>query len=306
MKIFILMKAISIILVTYNSSAHIESCLDSIFNQNFDDYEVIVIDNASTDDTKSLIRAKYRDVTLLDNSDNFGPCYARNQGIAEAGGKFILCLDHDVKLLSNFLENMRETIESQDTIGAVGAKILRANSKTIYSTGIYLSYLWRFYDIGSGREDGPEFREKKYVFGVCAAAAIYRREALEAIKQGEEYFDEDFFYFLEDVDISWRMRKKGWHLMYEPDAECLHIGGRSRKKDKISQYLCMRNRYLLIMKNESPRGLSRCLIVFFIYDLWRALFMLIINNKYLLKANFEVIKLLPRMFKKRKMVSLKN
>jgi len=299
MKIFILMKAISIILVTFNSSTHIESCLDSIFNQSFKDYEVIVIDNASTDETKSLLKAKYRDVTLLENSENFGPCHARNQGITKASGKFILCLDHDVKLLNNFLENMRKAIESQDTIGAAGAKILMVNAKTIYSTGIYPSYLWRFYDIGSGREDGPGFREKKYVFGVSAAAVIYRREALETIKQNEEYFDEDFFYFFEDVDVSWRIKKRGWHLIYAPDAECLHISGRSRNKDKISQYLCMRNRYLLIMKNESSRGLLRCLIVFFIYDLWRDLFMLIVNPKYFLKAAFEVIKLLPRMFKKR-------
>lgn len=306
MKIFILMKAISIILVTYNASAHIESCLDSIFNQSFKNYEVIVIDNASTDETKSLIKAQYHDVILLENSENFGPCHARNQGIAQASGKFILCLDHDIKLLNNFLENMCKAIESQGTIGAVGAKILMVNAKTIYSIGIYPSYLWRFYDMGSGREDGPGLREKKYVFGVSAAAAIYRKEALETIKQGEEYFDEDFFYFFEDVDISWRMKKKGWHLMYTPDAECLHTSGRSRNKDKISQYLCMRNRYLLILKNETLFGSLKLFIIFLGYDVWRNLFMLIVNPEYFLKAVFEVIKLLPKMFKKRKMALLKN
>ena len=300
------MKAISIILVTFNSSTHIESCLDSIFNQSFKDYEVIVIDNASTDETKSLLKAKYRDVTLLENSENFGPCHARNQGITKASGKFILCLDHDVKLLNNFLENMRKAIESQDTIGAAGAKILMVNAKTIYSTGIYPSYLWRFYDIGSGREDGPGFREKKYVFGVSAAAAIYRREALEAIKQNGEYFDEDFFYFFEDVDLSWRIQKKGWRILYYPDAVCFHKAGRSRNKDKISQYFCFRNRYLLLAKNESMLGIFRFPVIFLTYDLWRNLYMLIVNPKYFLKAAFEVMKLLPRMFKKRKMALLKN
>lgn len=83
-----------------------------------------------------------------------------------------------------------------------------ANANTIYSAGICPSFLWRFYDTGSGKEDSLEFGEKRYVFGISAAAAIYRREARESIKQGKEYFDEDFFHLFDDVDVSWRMQKK--------------------------------------------------------------------------------------------------
>lgn len=294
------MKAISVILVTYNSSQCVESCLDSVFSQDFKDYEVIAIDNASTDGTKSIIKNRYPNIRLVENPNNLGPCYARNQGIAKADGKFILCLDDDVKLLNNFLQNIYQAIESRDNLGAVGAKILLPDAKTIYSTGIHLSYLWRFYDIGSGKKDSFEFKDKKYVFGVSSAAAIYRREALEAIKQGEEYFDEDLFHLFDDVDVSWRMQKKGWQMMYAPDAQCLHTGGRSRNKDKISQYLSMRNRYLVILKNESPAGLLRFPIAFFAYDLWRNLFMLIVNPKYFAKASLEIIKLAPKMLKKRR------
>lgn len=294
------MNKASIVIVTYNSSPYIEPCLDSILTQGFKDYEVIVIDNASKDATKSILRAKYPNVVLIENPKNFGTCKARNQGIAKAKGKFILCLDHDVRLVGNFLADIYNTIGSQDNLGAVGPKILMRDGKTVYSRGVRLSYLRRFHDIGSGKTDEAKLEQKKYVFGISAAAAIYRKEALESIKQGGEYFDEDFFYFLEDIDLSWRMQKKGWRILYTPQVECLHSGGRSRNKDKISQYLCMRNRYLLIMKNESLLGFLRLFIVFFVYDLWRNIFMFIINPKYFLKATLEVLKLSPKILKKRR------
>ena len=158
------MKAVSIILVTYNSSAHIESCLDSIFAQDAKDYEVIVIDNASVDKTKAIIKGKYPGILLLENSENFGPCIARNRGILEASGKFILCLDHDVKLKSDFLGNIHRAIESNNNIGAVQPKVLMSDGKTIYSTGIHLSFLRRFYDIGSGKIDKGKFNQQRYVF----------------------------------------------------------------------------------------------------------------------------------------------
>jgi len=293
------MAEISIITVTYNSGFYIEHCLDSIFSQGFKDYEIIAVDNASEDNTRSIIKTKYPDVKLIENPENAGVCKARNQGIAKAGGKFILCLDHDVRLFDNFLEKIHSAIKTTDGIGGVQAKILLADAKTIYSTGIYRSFLRRFYDIGEGKIDTGEFNKISYVFGISAAAAIYRRQALEDIKQCNQYFDEDFFYFFEDVDISWRMQKKGWRLLYNPEAVCLHAAGRSRNKDKISQYLCMRNRCLMILKNEPLSGLLSLFITFLIYDLWRNIFMLVINPKYFFKAHLGVLRLSARMFRKR-------
>lgn len=293
------MAAISIIIVSYNSQENIIACLGSIFAQGFKDYEAIVVDNLSKDSAKTIIKNTYPTVLLIENPENFGACYARNQGIAKASGRFILCLDQDVTLLPGFLENAHKTIESNACIGAVGPKILMSDSDTIYSSGIHFSYFRRAYDIGSGRLDSKISGENKYVFGVSAAAALYRREALESIRQGREYFDEDFFYFFEDVDLSWRLQNKGWRQLYCPQAVCLHRAGRSRNKDSVSQYYCFRNRYLMIIKNESFFGFLRFVIVFFLYDLWRNLFMLLFNPKYFLKACYEIARLFPRMLKKR-------
>jgi len=292
------MADISIILVTYNSKDYIELCLDSIFAQGFKDYEVVVIDNGSEDDTPSIIKDKYREVILIENARNLGVCKARNQGILKAIGEFVLCLDPDVTLREDFLEKGYEAIKSDSNVGVVQPKILMEGGKTIYSSGIYRSWLWRFYDIGSGKIDNDKDYQR-YIFGACAAAAFYRREALEAIRHYGEYFDEDFFYFFEDADVSWRLQHSRWRVLYAPDAVCTHSAGRSRKKDKVSQYLCLRNRCLVLIKNEPFLGLLKAPLVFLTYDLWRDLFMLITNPGYFIQASREIIRLTPRMLQKR-------
>lgn len=294
------MKIISIILVAYNPNTYIESCLNSIFNQGFKDYEVIAIDNTPNGEAAAFIRNRYPDVALIENHKNVGPCRARNQGIAKTEGEFILCLDDDVILDDDFLINIYKAIKSDRRLSAIQPKILMSDRKTIYSTGIYSSFSRRFYDIGSGIIDNGRFSQKRYVFGASCAAVFYRRESLETIRQGREYFDEDLFYLFEDIDLSWRLRRIGWRILYYPDATCFHKSGASRNKDKLSQYLCFRNRYLLLAKNESFAGFLQLPIVFFVYDLWRNLFMLITNPRYFLKASYEVIRLMPKMFKKRR------
>jgi GT2 family glycosyltransferase len=293
------MREISIILVTHNSSGQIADCLDSIIAQEFKDCELIVVDNASQDNTKQILRNNNLDITLIENLKNYGYSKALNQGIARAIGKFILCLNDDIKLSNNFLKNIHKAIENQKGVAAVQPKVFKADGKVIDTTGIFLSFLRRFYDVGAGRFDGAEFSRPKSVFGACDAAALYRKEALETIRQGEEYFDEDFFGIVEDVDISWRLQKKGWKILYCPDATCFHSGGISRRKDKLSQFFSMRNRYLLLLKNESLFGFLRLPVIFLVYDLWRNLYMLFFNPRYFFKASSDIIKLSPKMLKKR-------
>jgi GT2 family glycosyltransferase len=293
------MKEVSIILVTYNSAAHIQYCMDSILIQELSDYELTVIDNASTDETKTILKNRYPGISFIENAQNYGYSKALNQGITKADAKFILCLNDDIKLNRDFLTNIHKAINSNDDIGAVQPKVLKPDGKTIDTTGIFLSFFRRFYDIGKGQKDGIKFAKQKYVFGASAAGVLYRKEALESVKQSDEYFDEDFFCLVEDIDLSWRMQKKGWRILYYPNAVCMHTRGISGRKDSFTQYLSMRNRYLMMLKNESLLGLFKFQIIFFIYDLWRNLYMLLINTTYFLQASYEIIRLSPKMIKKR-------
>ena len=155
-------------------------------------------------------------------------------------------------------------------------KILKNDNKTIYSCGIYLSKLRRFYDIGKGKLDNGKFSISKYVFGACSAAAFYKRRMLEEIKEGSGYFDERFFFLVEDVDLAWRAQRKGWKGMFIPQAVCHHNGDSSNVSKKMRQYLCWRNRRFLLAKC----GLNKfkLAMVCLLYDLSRSILLFITNS----------------------------
>jgi len=277
---------ISIIIVSFNSKDYIKSCLGSVFEQDYGDSEVIVIDNGSRDGTATYIKENYPRVVLIENSTNLGACAARNRGIEICRGDWVLTLDCDVILGSNFLYNAAEAIKGLSCkIGIIQPKILYADKKTIYSKGIYLSFIRRFYDIEKGRADFKNPDIDRSIFGACCAAAFYKKEMLEELRDENGYFDKRFFFLVEDVDLSWRAKRKGWKAIYKDSLECFHSGNSSAFGRKPRMYLCFRNRLLSIAKNENTLGKLKLIPVFIIYDLTRLLFLLFvfrstINNIY--------------------------
>lgn len=276
---------LSIIIATFNSRDFIPSCLSSIFAQGDGDFEVIVADNGSTDNTVNFIKEKYPGVTLIENTKNLGACKARNQAIEASAAPWILTLDCDVVLGDDFLRRILAYIEKLPRgIGALQPKILMPDKKTVYSCGIYLSALLRrFHDIGKGKRDSREFDKQKYIFGICCAAALYNRKMLQELKEPWGYFDERFFFLVEDVDLAWRAHKKGWKVMFFPQAVCYHYGNSSACNRKMRQYLCFRNRYYSIMKNDGPTKYLGKVLPLFLYDLPR-LFYLLFTNRYIYKS----------------------
>lgn len=276
------MPEISIIILTLNSISFIKSCLDSIFSQNYDDLEVIVVDNGSEDGTSSFIKKDYPQVILIENSENLGAARARNQGIEIAKGIWILTLDCDVVLKDDFFKSLMYFLNKLDTsIGMVQPKILNLDKKTLCSCGIYLSRLRRFYDIGKGKTDNGEFNTSQYIFGACSAAALYRRQMLEELREDSGYFDERFFFLVEDVDLAWRAQKKNWKALYYSETACYHIGNSSNYTKKERQYLCYRNRYYSIVKNDGFANYLKKISPILFYDLPRLLY-LIISNPYII------------------------
>ncbi len=249
------MSEISIIILTLNSISFIKSCLYSIFVQEgYQNFEIIVVDNGSKDDTVSFIKENYPQIILIENKQNLGACRARNQGIKESRGEWILTLDCDIILKKDFLFRLLNVIKDlSPQLGIIQPKILNVDRKTIYSTGIFFSSIRRFYDMDKGKKDNGKFNRSRYVFGACSAAAVYNRQMLEAIKEDTGYFDERFFFLVEDVDLAWRAQKKGWKALFYPEAVCYHNGNSSQAHKNIRQYYCFRNRYLMINKNERFR-----------------------------------------------------
>lgn len=298
------MKSISVILVSYNSSRHIESCLNSIFIQETPNIEVIVVDNGSKDDTVRIIKDKFDKIVLIYNEKNLGFSMALNQGINIATGEYILILNSDIILEKNFIKKLSiQTERLPHNIGMISPKIMRRD-KIIDSTGLFLSQLRRLYDREKGCKDEGKICLPTYVFGPCGACAIYKKEMLGDVKLDEEYFDEDFFMLVEDFDIAWRANLLGWKGWFLPEIKCFHQGGISRNKSKLAQYYTFRNRYFLLIKNESEFGLFKLFLFAWVYDLPRLIYLLFTNN-YIPKALREIRQLLPIMIKKRYLIKRK-
>lgn len=272
---------ISVIILTLNSLKFIKPCLDSILSQDVDLTEIIVVDNGSVDGTGIFIRENYPQVSLIQNKANLGAAKARNQGIQAAKGEWIFSLDCDTVLEKKFFCNIENAIKILTAgTGMIQPKILQADRKTIYSAGIFVSYLRKFCDIGKGQKDLKQFNKSKYIFGACSAAALYKKDMLDEIKQVTGYFDERFFFLFEDVDLSWRAQNQGWQALFYPDAVCYHYGNSSTTSKRIRQYLCLRNRYFTLLKNDL---LKKYILAFIFYDLPR-FFWILITNPHALRA----------------------
>ena len=249
-------------------------------DQKLEDYEIIVVDSGSSDNNLSIIsnlQKKSKKIKLIAEKDNIGLSKAYNLGISQAVGEYLFVMNHDFLVEDNSIQLLYEFIESNQSVGAVMGKIKRydfeTNKKTnlIDSCGIEFYRNRRFKDIGEGQIDGIGFTGISEIFGVSGAGALYRKEALESIKFEDEYFDEDFFMYKDDIDLSWRLRWKGWKLFSLRDVIFWHgrtSGGvnekvkgifhrtkevikNEKKKPLYIKKLSYRNQILLFLKNES-------------------------------------------------------
>ena len=259
---------ISVVIVSYNSAPLIKRCLDSVLAQRYEDKEIIVVDNGSSDKSVEFIKACYSNVTLIENATNEGAAQARNQAIVLATGEWILTLDSDAYLEKDFLlafAAFLEKTKNQRRMGIVVPKILYPDGKAIYSLGHRLTFLRRFYDVAHGKKDNGSLRRVRYVFGACAASAFYLRSMLSELGA----FDKDIFFIAEDVDLAWRARQEGWRV--SPCFDCIsyHAGNSAALDENKRKYYCIRNRLIMMFKNDSRGRLAACAIFLFIYEIAR-------------------------------------
>ncbi|MBN2468462.1 MAG: glycosyltransferase family 2 protein [Deltaproteobacteria bacterium] len=251
----------SIVIVTWNSEGHLQQCLESIGNQTYQDYEVIIVDNNSRNDVTALIYGTFPHLSVIRNKENLGFCTACNQGIRASRGEFILILNPDVVLEPDCVRELVTFLSNDARYGSVGGKLLLAingeKSTSIDSTGLFLGRDFRARDRGNLQQDRGQYNRSGGVFAVCGAAVLFRRDALEGAKVGDEYFDEDFFAYYDDLDLGWRMRLFGYENGYTPRAIAYHVRGGSGggakffQKSRALQRITLRNRYLMLVKNLS-------------------------------------------------------
>lgn len=235
---------VSVIIPNWNGAHHLPVCLDSLLAQTYRHHEVIVVDNASGDDSLEVL-ARYPTVCTLPQEHNLGFTGACNAGFRAAGGSIQVLLNNDTEVHPDWLLHVVGAFDDHPEAGIVASKMLLFDRRDILHTaGDYVTPDGLAHNRGIWHKDAGQYNRRVYVFSACGGSAAYRREMLEAIG----LLDEDYFFSFEDVDLAWRAQLAGWRCVFEPQAIVYHklkaSGG-----GKTASFYDGRNRIYTIVKN---------------------------------------------------------
>ncbi len=238
---------VSVVIPNFNGIAFLDSVLASLEGQTLSNFEVILVDNGSTDGSCSFVTANYPWVHLIELSENFGFCGAVNAGIRAAKAPYVLLLNNDTEVKEDFVEEMLAAIRRHKNAFSCGARMVQYHDRDrLDDVGNYYCALGWSFARGRGKDIHAYETEDK-IFSACAGAAIYRKKIVEKIG----YFDEEHFAYLEDTDIGYRARIYGYENWYAPKAIVYHVGsGTSGSRyNQFKTRYSSRNNIYLIYKN---------------------------------------------------------
>jgi GT2 family glycosyltransferase len=211
---------ITAIVVNYNGAEFLSECLRSLCEQTYPDLEVIVVDNASTDGSETIVPGFSPQIRLFQTGANLGYGGGINAGIKEAGGSAILALNNDIVLDRECVAHLAEALDTSPHIGMCAPRMLLPDGR-LNSTGLCISRSGAAWNRHMGQTDhGPDAPGDE-VLGPCGGAALYRKDMLDEIGS----FDESFFMYMEDVDLAVRACLAGWICRYVPAASVIHANG---------------------------------------------------------------------------------
>lgn len=242
-------KLASIILLSYNSKDDLKECIPSLIKQTYTNYEIILVDNASSDNSPEFIRNNYPDIMLIETGSNMGYPAGNNIGFDHASGEYIVVLNPDTVTDSNWLAELIKPLEENPDIALTTSKILiydepdkiNTCANTVHYTGL---------DFCRGfNEPLSSFSRPEEVGAISGCSFAIRREIFKELGG----FDPEFFLYLDDVDLSWRARLAGYKIQFIPTSIVYHKFHLSIEPWK--EFYLERNRYLMLLKNCSLRML---------------------------------------------------
>lgn len=210
---------LSVIIPTWNGAHHLPTCLDALRRQTYPAIEVIVVDNASTDDSLALLGARYPEVKVLALDRNFGLTGGINRGIRMAAGEFIAALNNDTEAAPDWAAEIVSVLESHPDAGIAASKMrLFDRRDVLHSAGDACGVDGIPINRGVWQTDAGQFDGDDTIWGACGGAAVYRRAMLDDVG----LFDEDLFMYCEDVDLNWRAQLAGYRCVFAPRAVVYH------------------------------------------------------------------------------------
>nr|MDO8083022.1 glycosyltransferase family 2 protein [Candidatus Freyarchaeota archaeon] len=263
---------VSIIIVHFNGVEVLDRCLKFLSKIDYDNYEVILVDNASTDNSVEFVRDNYPWVRIVENERNLAFAEGNNRGLRYATGEYIVLLNNDTEVTPNWLRELVRLAESDPSIGICGSKILDMENRNIIQVvGALCDIYGATINQGIGEEDNNQYDTVSDTFFVCGASLLIKREVVEKIG----LFDPKFFFLAEDVDLCWRAHLAGYRVVVNPFSVLYHKGGYSLPSTKVSEiatsgrggdryrtsakrrYFAERNTLRAVLKNYSSSSLVK-------------------------------------------------
>ncbi|HEV2952573.1 MAG TPA: glycosyltransferase family 2 protein [Candidatus Dormibacteraeota bacterium] len=246
----------SVVVVTYNGIKYLPTCFEALLGQELEGgFEVILVDNSSSDGTAALVEERFPTVRLIRSESNLGFAGGNNLGIGAARGGYVILLNNDTRVRPGWLQALVATADSEPRAGAVASKLVLMNRPGILNNcGSMLLSDGSGADRGWQEQDEGQYETREEVFGACGNGVLLRREMLDDVG----LLDETFFTYYEDTDLNWRLRLRGWIVIYEPTAVVEHVhAGTSVEWSPLFTFHVDRNRLFMILKNASPGMVAR-------------------------------------------------
>ncbi|HXG87705.1 MAG TPA: glycosyltransferase family 2 protein [Vicinamibacterales bacterium] len=290
---------LSVVIVNYNGAHHLHTCLDALRAQQGPPFEIIVVDNASGDGSLELLQS-FADVRVVALDRNYGFTGGNNRGAAVARGRLLVFLNNDTKVEAGWLQALRGGLDWSPATAVTTSRIVYMHDPSVLdSAGDGVTRAGGAFKRGHGAPASRHLRGQE-VFGACGAAFLIVRAVFDEVGG----FDEDFFLSHEDVDLSYRVRLKGYACVYVPDAVVQHAGSATMgRTSATSVYYGQRNMEWVYVKNTPTSLLLRSLPVHVIYLVAAlAYFTWAGRLPAFLSAKWAALRGLPMMWRKRRAI----
>jgi Predicted glycosyltransferases len=240
---------VSVIIPVWNGREHLPGCLDALLAQDYPNFEIIAVDNASVDGSAELIAEKYPQVRLIRNICNLGFAGGCNVGLKAAQGDVLVLLNQDTVVLPGWLLALVEALQKPE-VGIVGCKILYPDGKTIQHAGGWIEWpLGLAHHYGKGELDQGQWDQHREVEYVTGAAMAFRRHLIDQIGGMDEGFWPGYF---EDADFCFRAREIGYKILYIHEAVVLHKETTSISDPFKLSCAYQKGRLRFVLKHMSP------------------------------------------------------
>lgn len=305
------MKKVAVVILNWNGRGWLEKFLPSVVKHSSDKAEIIVADNASSDDSVAFVRKNFPEIRIIQHPANLGFAKGYNEALKQVEAEYYILLNSDVEVTPNWIEPVIELMDNDSNIAVCQPKIRSYNDKAYFeyagAAGGFIDKLG--YPFCRGRifghleEDKGQYEDVKEIFWATGACMFVKAEQYH--KAGG--LDEDFFAHMEEIDLCWRLKNEGYKIMYCPHSTVYHIGGGSLPKNNPRKtYLNFRNNLTLIYKNSPSKKLASILLTRLILDGIAAVKFLFTDGFLdffaVIKAHFSFYFSLSKNIKKRKLL----